>query len=94
MSSAQWWVYIIETYSGKLYTGITTDIERRFGEHLAVNSRVAKGKKGAKFFRTDPARVVVYREGCIDRSAASSREAAIKKLSRLQKKQLIELSLD
>ena len=90
---SQWWLYMIETVSGKYYTGITTDVERRFAEHIAVNvENNAKGKnnKGAKFFRSDPAKKVVYREACSNRSEASQREAAVKKLSRAKKRQLVD----
>jgi putative endonuclease len=73
-----WTVYMVQTASGKLYTGITTDMDRRFREH-------ASGNRGGKFFRfSGPARVV-YRETAPDRSAASAREAEIKKLTRRQK---------
>lgn len=83
----QWWVYMVQTRAGKLYTGITTDIERRFSEHCDIGNA-----RQAKFFRTDPARTVVYREVASNRSEASKREAAIKKLSRRQKCKLAGLS--
>jgi putative endonuclease len=78
-----WIVYMIEASDGSLYTGITTDITRRFRAHLA-------GKGGARYFHRgrQPVRVV-YMEGAGDRSAASKREAAIKKLPRSQKLQLV-----
>lgn len=74
---------MIEASDGSLYTGITTDITRRFRAHLA-------GKGGARYFHRgrQPVRVV-YMEGAGDRSAASKREAAIKKLRRSQKLLLI-----
>lgn len=75
-----WWVYMVETGSGKLYTGITTDIERRFAEHSG-----AAGKKGAKFFRSDKPKKIVFQEASKNRSEASKREAGIKKLSRREK---------
>ena len=78
-----WWVYMVETASGKLYTGISTDVERRFQEHQS-------GKNGARFFRSDAATAIRYREACSDRSEASKREYAIKQLTRQQKWQLIE----
>ena len=78
-----WWVYMVETQSGKLYTGITTDVERRFHEHCH------DPKLGARFFRSDPAKAVVYQEPQPDRSSASKREAAIKKLPRKAKLALI-----
>lgn len=80
-----WWVYMVQTESGKLYTGISTDVARRFGEHVAGS---AKG--GAKFFHSDPPKKVVYQQACADRSDASQQEAAIKKMRRQQKLALIE----
>ena len=81
--AAGWWVYMIRSRRGRLYTGITTDVERRFSEHCG------NARRGAKFFRTDPAEEVVYRLPCADRSEASRREAAIKKLSREGKLKLL-----
>lgn len=81
-----WWVYMVRSQSGKYYTGITTDVERRFKEHCG-------SKRGARFFRGDPAIEVVYTEAAADRSAASVREAAIKKLTRSGKENLIVASL-
>ena len=78
---------MVQTESGKLYTGITTDVERRFQEHS--NS---ENKKRAKFFRTDPARSLVYRESSENRSEASKREALIKKMPRQQNLQLAGLN--
>lgn len=76
-----WFVYIIETQTGLFYTGITTDIERRFSEH--------RRGRGAKFFRRDAPLRVVYQRGFEDRSAASREEHRIKSLSRPQKIRLI-----
>ena len=41
---SQWYVYMIRATDQSLYTGITTDVERRFAEHQA-------GRAGAKYFR-------------------------------------------
>ncbi len=78
-----WTVYIIEASDGSLYTGITTDMERRWQEH-------AVGLRGAKFFCAGrrPQRLC-YQEAAVDRSAATRRELAIKRLSRTQKLSLI-----
>lgn len=75
---SNWYVYIIEASDSSLYTGITTDVERRFAEHCGQT-------KGAKYFRGRMPRKVVYSEQHSDRSKASKREAEIKKLSRLEK---------
>ncbi len=66
MKNSTWYVYIIETNSGKLYTGITTDVDRRFSEH--------KNKKGAKYFRTEIPKKVVFIETYKSRPSASKRE--------------------
>ena len=78
-----WYVYIILTEKGKFYTGISTDPERRFKEHLS-------GKKGAKFFRNDLPVRIVYRENCLNRSSATKRELEIKKMTRGQKELLVK----
>ena len=74
---------MVETVSGKLYTGITTDPQRRLDEHQN------NPKLGARFFRSDPAKAMVYQELQTDRASASKREAAIKKLTRKGKLELI-----
>jgi putative endonuclease len=82
LNDKRWQVYLIETKSGKLYTGITNDLERRFNAH---NGR----GKGARFFHfSDPLRIV-YAEECANRSEASKRECVIKKMSRQEKLSLI-----
>lgn len=85
---AVWFVYIIETKCGVYYTGITTDIERRFQEHCDMYAKVPKAK-GAKFFRGHCPSDIVYREQLADRASASRREREIKSWSREQKQQLI-----
>jgi putative endonuclease len=77
-----WQIYIIACTDNSLYTGITTDVERRFSEHLA-------GKQGARYFRGRTPDKVVYLESAASRSAASKREAAIKKLLRADKLRLL-----
>lgn len=86
-----WWLYIIETDKGNLYTGITTDIDRRWQEHSAV-ARGVLGARGAKFFRSQSPLRLVYRQSFASRHEASSQEAAIKKMTRQQKACFIELS--
>jgi putative endonuclease len=81
-STATWSLYIIEASDASLYTGITTDVERRFDEHLNCH-------KGAKYFNGRSPVRIVYREEGHDRSSASRREAEIKKLSRSEKQRLI-----
>ncbi len=77
-----WQVYIIQTKSGKLYTGITTDITRRFSEH--------SNKKGAKYFRLEKPQDVVFIQACKNRSEATKREIEVKKLNRNEKMKLVK----
>ena len=83
MSQSDWFVYIVEAQNGHFYTGITTDLARRLTEHQTKQG-------GARFFHTSAAKQIVYQEPHPDRSSASKREAAIKKLSRKAKITLIE----
>lgn len=81
VAKRKWTLYIIQTKSNKLYTGITTDLARRFRDHQ-------NGKKGARFFRfSDPERVL-YQEFYPSRSKALKREIEIKKMSREAKLKL------
>lgn len=77
-----WQVYIIQTKSGKLYTGITTDITRRLIEH--------SNKKGAKYFRLEKPQDIVFIEVCKNRSEATKRELEIKKFNKNEKLELIK----
>lgn len=76
-----WQVYIILCTDDSLYTGITTDVERRFAQHAAGT--------GAKYFRGRSPLQVVYLERGHDRSSASRREAEIKQLRPVDKRRLI-----
>jgi len=78
----QWRVYIIRASDGSLYTGVTTDVQRRFAEHCSP-------VKGARFFRGRKPVEVVYTENHPDRSSAQRRESDIKKLTRSRKLELI-----
>ncbi len=82
-----WFIYIIECSDKSLYTGISTDPDRRFDEHLATHLR--QGEKGAKYFYGRKPIAIVYREQSSNRSTASQREIVIKKLSRTKKQQLV-----
>jgi putative endonuclease len=77
-----WQVYIIRCVDGSLYTGITTDMDRRFRQH-------AEGR-GARYFRSRQPDAVVFQESGHTRSSAARREAAIKALSRTAKIALLE----
>ena len=77
-----WYLYILRCKDGSLYTGITTDVEKRLEAHRAG--------KGAKYTRGRGPLELVYREECGDHSDALRREAEIKRLPRDEKLKLIK----
>ena len=77
----EWCVYIVRCSDDTLYTGITNDLDKRLKAH--------NGGTGAKYTKARGPVVLVYAETAADRSAASKREYAIKKLSRAEKLVLI-----
>ena len=82
-----WYVYIIQTTDDRLYTGVTTDMKRRWQEH----SSTSKGlNKGAKFFRGRKPQSLVFLTERENRSMASKEEATIKSLPRKKKLELID----
>ncbi len=76
-----WKVYILRCGDGTLYTGITTDLERRLAQH--------NSGKGAKYTRGRSPLELVYREDCGDHGTALRRELQIKALLREEKQALI-----
>ena len=78
----KWSIYLIEAENGSLYTGITTDPERRFSEHRGQ-------KKGAKFFRSSAFRAVRMRVDGFARSEALKIEYRLKRLPRAKKIEMI-----
>tara|TARA_B100001093_G_C26808099_1_gene1006373 strand:- start:1685 stop:1951 length:267 start_codon:yes stop_codon:yes gene_type:complete len=77
-----WKVYIVECADGSYYTGITTDTQRRLLEHNY-------SFKSAKYTRSRRPVRLVYQESVLNRSEASKREYAIKKMKRENKTRLI-----
>lgn len=76
-----WHLYILRCKDGSLYTGITTDVEKRLEAH--------RSGKGAKYTRGRGPLELVYREECGTHSDALKRESEIKRLTRKQKQVLI-----
>lgn len=81
-----WSVYIIQCSDNTLYTGISNDVYARYRQHQLG--------QGAKYFRGRNPQQLVYVETAHDRSSASKREMAIKRLRRQQKLALIDSSLN
>lgn len=76
-----YFVYIIQCQDSTLYTGITTDVQRRFKEH--------KAGKGGAYTRSKKAKKILYTEAHTTRSSALKRECEIKSWQRKEKLSLI-----
>ena len=76
-----WFLYIVRCQDQSLYTGITTDISRRLKEH--------NSKKGAFYTKNKLPVELVYQEAMPGQSQARKREAAIKRLTRKEKLELV-----
>lgn len=77
-------MYILDC-DGRFYTGIATDPQRRLAEHRSGTTR------GAKFTRAARSHALVYSVPLGDRSIALRAEARVKKLSRIQKEELVRI---
>lgn len=81
-----WYVYIIRCSDNSLYTGVTTDVERRFREHK-------EGKVGAKYTKAKKPEKLVYSKEFTGRSEAQIEEARIKKLTKTAKEELVRTAV-
>jgi putative endonuclease len=80
-NEGRYYLYLLLCADGSLYTGITTDVPRRFKEH--------KEGKGGHYTRAHGAERIIYTEKQDSRSHALKREALIKKMTREQKLALL-----
>jgi len=83
--NAVWFLYILRCGDGSLYTGVTTDLDRRLQMH--------QDGKASRYTRTHRPVALVYSEECGSRSQALARECAVKSLPRERKDQLIASSI-
>ena len=79
---ASWHVYMVRCADDSLYTGCTNDLDRRVAAH--------NSGKGARYTRSRRPVQVVWTVRVKDKSAALSREAKVKQLSRVQKLALVK----
>lgn len=82
---ASWFVYLIECEGNTIYTGIATDVAARYAAHAAG--------KGARYTRSRPPRRLLCTIPATDRSEASKLEYQIKRLSPIQKREIVALVL-
>jgi len=78
-----WWVYMIHTVDDRLYSGVSTDVARRFREHRAG------GGRAAKYLKTHRPSAVVFSLPVGSRSLAQKVEYHMKRLSRGRKDAII-----
>ena len=78
-----WHLYLIRCRDGSLYTGITTDVARRFAEHQG------NGDTGAKYLQGRGPLMLVFQKRLGSRSLALGVESKVKKLSKARKEELI-----
>ena len=78
-----WHLYLVRCRDGSLYTGITTNVARRFAEHQG------NGDTGAKYLRGREPLVLVFQKKLGSRSLALGVESKVKKLSKARKEELI-----
>jgi len=79
-----WFLYLIRCKHGRLYTGITTDVERRFAEHKSND------KKRAKCLRGKAPLTLVMKKKIGSKSMALKIEAKVKKLSKIKKEMFVD----
>ena len=77
-----WHLYILRCSDDSLYTGITTDLERRIEEHREGN--------GSKYVRSRLPCEIVYTEELESRSEALKREAEVKSWNKWEKEELVD----
>lgn len=81
MSTPLWHIYLLRCVDGSLYTGISTDVARRFEQH--------QQGKGAKRLRGQGPLQLEYQAEVGSRSTAQRIEYRVKRLTRAQKEALI-----
>ncbi len=78
-----WFLYLIRCKDGSLYTGITTDVKRRFEEHKGGNS-------GSKYLRGKAPLELVLKKKIGDKGLALKVEDRVKQLTKIKKELLVE----
>jgi len=79
-----WHVYMVRAANGSLYTGVATDVGRRFEEHAASRGRGAKSLRGRGPLQ------LAFRKRIGDRALALKVECAIKRLPKREKERLVD----
>ena len=80
-----WYIYLVRCRDGTLYTGISTDVERRFAQHQG------SGSAGSKYLKGRGPLKLVFQEKLGSRSLALSVERRVKGMSKAKKEKLIKV---
>lgn len=80
--TTRWFVYMVRCADNTLYTGVTTDIERRLHEHNG-------SARGARYTRARRPVTMVWQEESENRAAACRREYEVRNFDRLKKLDLL-----
>jgi len=92
VAQTTWHLYVLRTKDGHLYTGITTDVERRLAEHGGEERKDGQGDKkprGAKALRGRGPLSLVYSASIGDKGLALRAEHHLKRLARAEKEDLL-----
>ena len=81
MDGPDWYLYMVRCRGGSLYTGITTDVGRRFAEH--------NGGTGAKYLKGRGPLTLVFERKIGSRGLAASVEARVKRLTKVEKEAMV-----
>ncbi len=80
-----WYLYVVRCHDGSLYTGISTDVGRRFAQHQG------KGDTGSKYLKGKGPLTLVFKKKVGSKGLALQVERRVKKLSKARKERLIEV---
>ena len=83
-----WYIYLVRTRYGSLYTGVATDVARRLAEHEKTSGR------GAKYLRSKGPLELAYEVKIGDRALALKVERSVKKLTKEQKERIVTTAPD
>jgi putative endonuclease len=84
VSTKNWYLYLIQCADQSLYTGIATDVQRRFSEHQS------QGRLCARYLRGRAPLQLMFSCEVLDRTTALKLEYRVKRLSKIEKLQLIQ----
>jgi putative endonuclease len=86
LKMSEWYVYMVRCRDGSLYTGIATDVARRFAQHQKG------GPAGSKYLKGRGPLTLVFTKNIGDKSQALKMEARVKRLSKIEKERMIAVS--